>query len=125
MKTQMRKTHQWSKEDFMVTFFVTKYGYTGLCTKDSDELKNFIGTSKNSLTKMKSNFRHLLGEPNNLSHIKTLQQIVFDEYNNIDVSSFKDSVKKILKQDERELNKIFLSMGKNPSKMKKIGHRVN
>lgn len=123
MKTN-RQLHHWTKEDFMVTFFVTKYGHTGLYLKDSDDVKNFIGTSKNSVTKMMSNFRHLLGVPNQLSHVKTLQQVVFDEFNNMDVLTFKDLVKKVIKQDEVELYNLFLKMGKNPSKMKKVSQRV-
>ena len=123
MKTK-RELHHWTKDDFMVTFFVTKYGHTGLYLKDTTDMKNFIGTTKNSITKMMSNFRHLLGEPNQLTHIKTLQQVVFDEFNNVDVLTFKEMVKKIIRQDEVELYTTFLKMGKNPSRMKKIGGRV-
>lgn len=116
----MKTTHTWTKEDYILTFFVTKYGTTGLYLKTDDDISKFIGTSKSSLTKMKSNFNHLLGLPNQLTHIKNLQQEVFEEFRTLDLTTIKSKVKSIIKQDEIELKQIFSKLGRNPNSMKKI-----
>lgn len=112
--------HNWSKDDYILTFYVTKYGTTGLYLKNDDDVCNFIGTTKGSLTKMKSNFNHLLGLPNCLNHIKNLQSEVFEEYNQVPLMIFRNTVKTIINQDKVELERIFKGMNRNPEKMKKI-----
>lgn len=112
--------HNWSKDDYILTFYVTKFGTTGLYLRNDDDISKFIGTTKASFVKMKSNFNHLLGLPNHLYQVKNLQVEVFEEYNNMSLLLFRDKVKSIIGQDKIELDRIFKKMGKNPEKMRKV-----
>lgn len=109
MKNQ---NHHWSKEDYIVTFFITKYGTSGLYMRNDQTISSFIGTSVCSLKKMTSNFRHLLGVPNQLSHIKHLQQEVFNEYHKKPYMEFYHEVRNIVKQDETTRQLQLEKMGK-------------
>lgn len=73
--------HHWTKNDYKIIFFITKYNMNPIYFKNESEVSEFIGTTITSVKKMCSNFRHLLGLPNQLNHIKKLQQEVFDECN--------------------------------------------
>lgn len=100
MKNQKRENHNWSKKDFILTFFVSKYGTDGIFMKTDKDLSTFIGTSVNSFNKMCSNFRHLLGIPNQLNHIKNLQWEVYEGYNNKSYIEYLNEVRTIVNQDE-------------------------
>lgn len=106
-----RQLHHWTKEDFILTLFITKYGTSGLYMRDKESISKKIGTSVGSLTKMVSNLNHLLGKPNQLNHIKNLQQEVFNEYNNKPYLEYLNEVRSIVHNDEMSRQMIMERMG--------------
>ena len=103
-----RKLHKWTKKDYIMTFFITKYGTTLV---DENKVSQLIGTSTTSVKKMMSNFRHLMGVPNQLSHIKNLQYEVFSEYNQKPIGEYMTEVKGMTKWDDIERQMILERMG--------------
>jgi len=101
-----RKLHKWSKNDYIITFFLSKYNKVGKLTEK--EISEVIGTSTESVKKMMSNFRHLMGYSNELSHIKNLQWEVYEEYNNKPMSEFFGEVRNMSSIIDRE-RKLMLN----------------
>lgn len=124
MKTNIRtKNHNWSKSDYIVTFFITKYGTNGIYLNNETNISKFIGTSVESLKMMESNFRHLLGVPNQLGDTKPLQQRVYDEYNKKPFIEFWKEVKDIIRHDETTRD-IFVSEKLGRKNYRFIGSRM-
>jgi hypothetical protein len=123
MKKSKKPQHHWTKQDFILTFFVSKYGTSGLYLREDEVISHYIGTSVGSLKKMYSNFRHLLGKPNQLNHIKNLQQEVFDEYNNVSYGQYVTLVKNMINHDEISRQIMLEKMGKTNYRF--VGKRGN
>lgn len=115
-----RKNHKWTKSDYILTFFVTKFGTSMFGTEK--RISEMIGTSESSVKKMMSNFNHLLGKPNQLTHIKNLQYEVFSEYNNKCVGTYTQEVKSLTDWDNIQRQIILERMGVKNYRM--IGQRV-
>lgn len=146
----MKKEHSWNKEDAIITLFYNKYGTKGLLVKNEKELaESVIGTSLVSLNMMSLNFDNLIGNDKGLEHYSLHQEQVLEEYskqtcdelkvivNNIivkrDLVKNKDkyddakksrdekkAVKEIAKKRKQDLDDIFIMMGKDPKKMRKL-----
>ena len=114
-----RKNHKWTKSDYILTFFVTKFGTSMFGTEK--RISEMIGTTESSIKKMMSNFNHLLGKPNHLSHIKNLQYEVFNEYHTKSISSYTQEVKSITDWDNIQRQMILERMGIKNYRM--IGQR--
>jgi hypothetical protein len=114
--------HEWSKNDTILTLYVTKFGTSGLSLKTENDVANHIGVSVGSLKMQMSNIRSLLGETSSvLSDFSKLQKDVFDEFNGLKKFELLRVVKEITGQEELELISIFKKMGKDPKKMIKVG----
>lgn len=113
--------HEWSKNDTILTLYVTKFGTKGLFLKTESDVSKFIGTSLGSLKMQMANIRSIIGlKESSLSDFSKLQKDVFDEFGNSNQFELLKVVKKIIGQDEMELMEIFKKMGKDPNKMKKM-----
>lgn len=112
MKNQKTELHHWTLNDFKIIYFIVKYGFGLIWMKSDEEISDFIGTTTTSVKKMCSNFRHLMGKPNQLNHIKTLQQEVFDQYNGKTLAEFRDEIYEIIDQEEKMRERSVFKMGR-------------
>ncbi len=113
--------HEWSKNDTILTLYVTKFGTSGLSLKTESDVANHIGVSVGSLKMQMSNIRSLLGKTESvLSDYSKLQKEVFDEFNGMKSFELLRVVKKITGQEDMELISIFKRMGKDPKKMVRV-----
>jgi hypothetical protein len=113
--------HEWSKNDTILTLYVTKFGTSGLSLKTESDVANHIGVSVGSLKMQMSNIRSLLGKTESvLSDYSKLQKEVFDEFNGVKSFELLRVVKKITGQEDMELISIFKRMGKDPKKMVRV-----
>ncbi len=113
--------HEWSKNDTILTLYVTKFGTSGLSLKTESDVANHIGVSVGSLKMQMSNLRSLLGKTESvLSDYSKLQKEVFDEFNGMKSFELLRVVKKITGQEDMELISIFKRMGKDPKKMVRV-----
>lgn len=113
--------HEWSKNDTILTLYVTKFGTSGLSLKTESDVANHIGVSVGSLKMQMSNLRALLGKTESvLSDFSKLQKEVFDEFNGMKSFELLRVVKKITGQEDMELISIFKRMGKDPKKMVRV-----
>jgi hypothetical protein len=113
--------HEWSKNDTILTLYVTKFGTSGLSLKTESDVANHIGVSVGSLKMQMSNLRSLLGKTESaLSDYSKLQKEVFDEFNGMKCFELLRVVKKITGQEDMELISIFKRMGKDPKKMVRV-----
>jgi hypothetical protein len=121
MKTNKKGLHEWSKNDTILTLYVTKFGTKGIYLKSESDVSKFIGSSMGSLKMQMANFKFLMGfNQNSLSDFSKLQKEVFDEFNHLSQFDLLKVVKKIIGQDQVELKELFQKMGKDFSKMKKV-----
>ncbi len=113
--------HEWSKDDTIISLYVTKFGNKGMYLKNEVEIAKFIGTSVGSLKMQCANIRTLLGDrKNSLSDFSSLQEQVYKEYGSLSQMELLRVVKNIIKQDEFERIEILKRMGKDPRKLVKI-----
>jgi hypothetical protein len=146
----MKREHKWNKEDAIITFFYMKFGTKGLLVKNEKELaESVIGSSIESLNMMSMNYVHLMGLDNGLDHYSEDQEKVVEEYSNKSFDEFKNIVNSIIikrdlsenkkeytqskkiredkaaekakaKKAKQDLDDIFIMMGKDPKKMRKV-----
>jgi len=146
----MKREHKWNKEDAIITFFYMKFGIKGLLVKTEKELaESVIGTSLESLNMQSMNFVHLMGLDNGLDHYSADQEKVVEEYSKTSFEDFKNIVNSIItkrdltenkkeytqakklredktaekakaKKAKQDLADIFIMMGKDPKKMRKL-----
>ena len=146
----MKREHKWNKEDAIITFFYMKFGTKGLLVKNEKELaESVIGTSLESLNMMSMNYVHLMGFDNGLEHYSSDQEMVVEEYKTKNFDELKEIVNAIIikrdlaenkknfsdvkkirdtKKAEKEkakiakqqLDDIFIMMGRDPKKMRKL-----
>jgi len=146
----MKNEHKWNKEDAIITLFYNKFGTKGLLVNKEKELAELvIGTSLISLNMMSLNIDHLINNDNGLEYYSILQEQVVEEYskktydelkyivNNIiikrdlrknkekyledtKIREYKKSIKEKAKKEKQQIDDIFIMMGKDPKKMKKI-----
>jgi hypothetical protein len=113
--------HEWSKNDTILTLYVTKFGTSGLFLKTLEDVANHIGVSVGSLKMQMANIRTLLGDNTSvLTDFSKLQKEVFEEFNGLHQFQFVRVVKEITGQNQMELISIFKRMGKDPQKMVKV-----
>lgn len=113
--------HEWSKNDTILTLYVTKFGTSGLFLKTLEDVANHIGVSIGSLKMQMANIRTLLGDNTSvLTDFSKLQKEVFEEFNGLHQFQFVRVVKEITGQNQMELISIFKRMGKDPQKMVKV-----
>ena len=106
--------HEWSKNDTILTLYVTKFGTSGLFLKTLEDVANHIGVSVGSLKMQMANIRTLLGDNTSvLTDFSKLQKEVFEEFNGLHQFQFVRVVKEITGQNQMELISIFKRMG-NP-----------
>lgn len=113
--------HEWSKNDTILTLYVTKFGTSGLFLKTNEDVARYIGVSVGSLKMQMANIRTLLGDSTSiLTDFSKLQKNVFDEFNSMPKYQFTRLIKEITGQNQMELISIFKKMGKDPQKMLKV-----
>lgn len=113
--------HEWSKDDTIISLYVTKFGCKGLYLTSETEIAKFIGTTLASLKMQCANIRTLMGHrKGSLSDYSQLQQSIFSEYGNMPQFELMRVVKQIIKQDEFERIQILRKLGKDPSKLVKV-----
>jgi hypothetical protein len=113
--------HEWSKNDTILTLYVTKFGTSGLFLKTLEDVANHIGVSVGSLKMQMANIRTLLGDNTaSLTDFSKLQKEVFEEFNGLHQFQFVRVVKEVTGQNQMELISIFKRMGKDPQKMVKV-----
>lgn len=113
--------HEWSKDDTILTLYITKFGTKGLYLKTESEVAKYIGVTLGSLKMQMANIRSLMGlNESTLSDYSKVQKEVYDEFNKLFQYDFLKVVKQIIGQDKMELAEIFRKMGKDPNKMTKI-----
>ncbi len=123
MGTRAKKLglHEWSKNDTIITLYVTKFGTKGLYLKTELEVAKYIGVTLGSLKMQIANIRSLMGLTEvTLSDYSKMQKEVYDEFNKLYQHDFLKMVKNIIGQDIMELAEIFRKMGKDPNKMVRI-----
>jgi hypothetical protein len=146
----MKREHNWNREDAIITLFYSEYGTTGLLVPDEKELaESVIGSSLASLKMMVLNFNYLKTLEEGFDHVSDHQKQVFDQYHNTSKEELTEIVNNIIlsrdqvqnKEDFKAAKKVrdaktaakakaqkrqddldayFRSIGKDPSKMKKL-----
>jgi hypothetical protein len=113
--------HEWSKQDTILSLYVTRFGCKGLYLKTESDVAKFIGTSVGSLKMQCANIKSLMGlNDGALSDYSSLQEEVYNQYGKVSQYELMKEVKKITGQDEVERNELLKKLGKNPSKFKKV-----
>jgi hypothetical protein len=113
--------HEWSKQDTILSLYVTKFGCKGLHLKTESDVAKFIGTSVGSLKMQCANIKSLMGlNDGALSDYSSLQEEVYNQYGKVSQYELMKEVKKITGQDEVERNELLKKLGKDPSKFKKV-----
>ena len=135
---------KWTKEDFILTMYVARYGYNALHISPKDLAENIIGSSKASLVQQVSNFNHLDGK-GGFDRPHPLESSVWEEFKDVKEQDHRkicmeiinrigntpkphmtkiklgrdigDTRERVAKDRESALSKI----GKDPSKFKLIG----
>ena len=76
------RTHEWRKNDAIITLFYHKYGIKGLFVSDETELAEKIICSSLTSLKMQSlNIQELIGIKKGLSHFSKTQKMIVEKYN--------------------------------------------
>jgi len=120
-RTKTMGLHEWSKNDTIISLYVTKFGTKGLYLKTEKDVAKFIGTTEGSLKMQCANMRSLMGQKNGvLSDFSQLQSEVFNEFNGMTQYQLMKEVKTIINQDDYERCEALKRMGKDPRKMTKI-----
>ena len=110
--------HEWSKNDTIISLYVTKFGTKGLYLKTEKDVAKFIGTTEGSLKMQCANIRSLMGQKSRaLSDFSQLQSEVFEEYNEMSQYQLMKEVKTIINQDDYERCEALKRLGKDPRKM--------
>lgn len=122
MKNSRAKTlglHEWTKDDTILTLYVTKFDTKGLYLKTEKDVASFIGVSEGSLKMQCANIRSLSGEKGIvLEDYSKLQVEVFEQFNKLSQYELLKVVKVIIDHDGHERSEILRKMGMNPNKMK-------
>jgi len=136
----IKKLHDWSEENEIIAYFCEKFGTNGLLITSEKELaESVIGTTDASLVFKRGNFRHLItGNAPGFEHVSDTQRKVLEIYGKSTRDELKEIVNKIItntdlsknkkevaqklkeKKSAKDLQEIFLKMGKDPKKMKKV-----
>jgi hypothetical protein len=113
--------HEWSKEDTILSLYVTRFGCKGLHLKSESDVAKFIGSSIGSLKMQCANIRSLMGlNDGSLSDYSSLQKEVYNQFGKTSQYELMKVVKKITGQDDFERNELLKKLGKDPSKFKKL-----
>lgn len=102
--------HEWTKEDFILTYFWVKCGLVGLYIKDDKSLAKYIGVSAHSLKMQGDNFKFLMGKEG-LSDVKKLQVEVYEEWGRKGLLELRSKVREIIDQDGHDRELILKSKG--------------
>lgn len=112
-----KNDHKWSKNDQVLAFYFTKFGTSNLSLNSDKKLADFIGVSVASLKMQSENFNSIMGF-GGLEHTSKLQVDVYNEFGDMSRIQLRREVSKIIMDVERD--EILRSLGKDPSKMKKL-----
>ena len=133
----IKKLHDWNEEDEIIAYFCEKFGIAGLSLTENELAESVIGTTKASLVMKRANFKHLITGVG-FEHCSETQTKVIEKYSKNTSDELKAVVKQIIskrdlpkikkelsqklkdKKNDKELQELFLKMGKDPKKMKKI-----
>lgn len=113
--------HEWTKDELVVSFYLTKYGNKSIYLKTETDVAKHLGVSLGSLKMQMANFRYLLGDKKgSLTDYSRDQESIFNEYNGKDWLSFNKLVRVVIGQDSFERTEALKKMGKDISKMKLV-----
>ena len=143
----MVRNHVWNKDDTIINLYFVKYELKGLPIRDVKELAEcVIGSSVASLNMQSANIRFVLGEDVKvLDCFSKVQEQVVNDYNKLPQDQLKELVidiilkrdteenirivrqkkaekdkKDKLKQQQIDLEQMWIKKGKDPKKMHKI-----
>lgn len=113
--------HEWSKDELVVAFYLTKFGNKNLYLKTEGDVAKAFGVSLGSLKMQMANFKYLVGHKNgSLTDYSKTQLEVFEEFNGKDLYNFCKVVKGIIDQDTYERYELLRRLGKDINKMKLV-----
>jgi hypothetical protein len=113
--------HEWTKEELVVAFYLTKYGNKNIYLKTESDVAKYFGVSIGSLKMQMANFRFLLGDKKgSLTDYSKDQEMIFETYSKMDWLSFNREVRTNIGQDTFERSEALRRMGKDVSKMRLI-----
>lgn len=113
--------HEWTKEELVVAFYLTKYGNKNIYLKSETDVAKHFGVSLGSLKMQIANFRYLLGDKKgSLTDYSRDQENIFEEFNGKDWYSFNRQVRSFIGQDDFERYEALKKLGKDVTKMKLV-----
>lgn len=114
----MRGLHNWSYEEFIVCYYITKHGLTNIRFRTVGSVCEYLGVPFHSFKMMESNFRHLLGfKTHILTHIKPKQREVFECLKGEPMYEVYRLVKDIIEQDRVERENLLRLCGKENKRL--------
>lgn len=113
--------HEWTKEELVVAFYITKYGNKNIYLKSESDVAKHFGVSLGSLKMQVANFRYLLGDrKGSLTDYSKDQETIFEEFNGKDWYLFNRQVRNFIGQDDFERAEALRKLGKDVTKMKLV-----
>jgi len=113
--------HEWTKEELVVAFYLTKYGNKNIYLKTETDVAKSFGVSLGSLKMQMANFRYLLGDKKgSLTDYSKDQEMIFEEFNGMDWLGFNRKVRTFIGQDDHERAEALRKLGKDVSKMRLV-----
>lgn len=118
---QTKGLHEWTKDELVVAFYLTKYGNKGIYLKTETDVAKHFGVSLGSLKMQMANFRYLLGDrKGSLTDYSKDQENIFEEFNGKEWYSFNRQVKVFIGQDDFERAEALRKLGRDVTKMRLV-----
>lgn len=118
---QTKGLHEWTKDELVVAFYITKYGNKNIYLKTETDVAKHFGVSLGSLKMQIANFRYLLGDrKGSLSDYSKDQETIFEEFNSKEWYLFNRQVRTFIGQDDFERAEALKKLGKDITKMKLV-----
>lgn len=118
---QTKGLHEWTKDELVVAFYLTKYGNKNIYLKTETDVAKHFGVSLGSLKMQIANFRYLLGDrKGSLTDYSKDQESIFEEFNGKEWYSFNRQVRTFIGQDDFERAEALRKLGKDVTKMRLV-----
>lgn len=118
---QTKGLHEWTKDELVVAFYLTKYGNKNIYLKTETDVAKHFGVSLGSLKMQIANFRYLLGDrKGSLTDYSKDQESIFEEFNGKEWYSFNRQVRTFIGQDDFERAEVLRKLGKDVTKMRLV-----
>ena len=118
---QTKGLHEWTKDELVVAFYLTKYGNKNIYLKTETDVAKHFGVSLGSLKMQIANFRYLLGDrKGSLTDYSKDQESIFEEFNGKEWYYFNRQVRTFIGQDDFERAEALRKLGKDVTKMRLV-----